>query len=106
MRQQYGRGDPERERYFDNNMVTPEARQLFQGPQAPIPGQESRNSDYLLENGAAIKANNIATLAYKIDRLLDDAPRLAGLRDNVRRIAHPRSAFDVVASSLELIGPR
>ena len=69
----------------------------------PIPGQESRNSDYLLENGAAIKANNIATLAYKIDRLLDDAPRLESLRNNVRRIAHPRSAFDVVASSLELI---
>ncbi len=72
----------------------------------PIPGQESRNSDYLLENGAAIKANNIATLAYKIDRLLDDAPRLESLRANVRRIAHPRSAFDVVASALELIGPR
>src|SRR5213078_1035720 len=24
----------------------------------PIPGQETRNSDYLLENGAAIKVNN------------------------------------------------
>src|SRR5439155_26022149 len=29
----------------------------------PIPGQESRNSDFLLENGAAIKENNVATLA-------------------------------------------
>ena len=38
----------------------------------PIPGQESRNSDYLLENGAAIKVNNIGTLAYKIDSLLGD----------------------------------
>ena len=25
----------------------------------PIPGQESRNSDFLLENGAAIKVNNL-----------------------------------------------
>lgn len=68
----------------------------------PIPGQESRNSDYLLESGAAIKVNNAATLAYKIDRLLDDPARLAQLRENVRRIARPRAAFDVVASALEL----
>jgi processive 1,2-diacylglycerol beta-glucosyltransferase len=69
----------------------------------PIPGQESRNSDYLLENGAAIKVNNAATLAYKIDRLLDEPARLEGLRENVRRIARPRAAFDVVASALELV---
>ena len=25
----------------------------------PVPGQESRNSDYLLESGAAVKANNL-----------------------------------------------
>jgi processive 1,2-diacylglycerol beta-glucosyltransferase len=68
----------------------------------PIPGQESRNSDYLLENGAAIKVNNTATLPYKIDRLLEDPSRLDRLRDNVRRIARPRAAFDVVAQSLEL----
>src|SRR5205085_6973735 len=36
----------------------------------PIPGQESRNSDFLLENGAAVKVNNIATLAYKLTALL------------------------------------
>src|SRR5262249_56289378 len=36
----------------------------------PIPGQESRNSDFLLENGAAIKVNNIATLSYKLTALL------------------------------------
>ena len=70
---------------------------------SPIPGQESRNSDYLLENGAAIKVNNSATLPYKIDHLLSDTSRLAQLRENVRRIAHPRAAFDVVQSALELI---
>jgi processive 1,2-diacylglycerol beta-glucosyltransferase len=67
----------------------------------PIPGQESRNSDYLLESGAAIKANNLATLPFKIDALLEDAPRLAQLKANVARIARPRAAFDVVKRSLE-----
>ena len=68
----------------------------------PIPGQESRNSDYLLEHGAAIKANNIATLGYKINALLQDQTRLETLRANVRRIAKPRAAFDVVAKAMEL----
>src|SRR5690606_11449412 len=70
----------------------------------PIPGQESRNSDFLLENGAAIKVNNVSTLAYKIDTLLADPGRLAGLRANARRLGRPRAAFDVVKRSLALIG--
>ncbi len=72
----------------------------------PIPGQESRNSDYLLENGAAIKSNNLATLGFKVNALLEDEARLELLRANVRRIARPRAAFDVVEKSLELLKGR
>jgi processive 1,2-diacylglycerol beta-glucosyltransferase len=71
----------------------------------PIPGQESRNSDYLLENGAAIKGNNVATLAYKVDSLLADSKRLAQLKANVARLARPRAAYDVVERSLKFIAP-
>jgi processive 1,2-diacylglycerol beta-glucosyltransferase len=70
----------------------------------PIPGQESRNSDYLLESGAAIKANNAATLGHKVGSLLADPKRLDRHRANVRRIARPRAAFDVVRRALGLIG--
>src|SRR6202008_2870517 len=42
----------------------------------PTPGQESRNSDFLLENGAAIKINNLPTLSLKVEALLGDATRL------------------------------
>ncbi len=69
----------------------------------PIPGQESRNSDYLLENGAAIKVNNIGTLAYKMDDLLANPSRLAQLKANVARLARPRAAYDVVEKSLKLL---
>ena len=69
----------------------------------PIPGQESRNSDYLLENGAAIKVNNTATIGYKITQLLSNPERLASLCANVRRIARPRAAFTVVEKTLELL---
>jgi processive 1,2-diacylglycerol beta-glucosyltransferase len=69
----------------------------------PIPGQESRNSDFLLENGAAIKVNNLATLAYKVTNLLRDPERVARLKANARRLGRPRAAFDVVEKSLELL---
>ena len=70
----------------------------------PIPGQESRNSDYLLENGAAIKINNLPTLATKLDALLAEPKRLQQLRDNARRIGRPQAAFDVAARALRLAG--
>jgi processive 1,2-diacylglycerol beta-glucosyltransferase len=42
----------------------------------PIPGEEERNADHLLEAGAAIRCNNLAAAAWKIARLLDDPARL------------------------------
>lgn len=69
----------------------------------PIPGQESRNSDFLLENGAAIKVNNLATLSHKLQKLLDDPKRLAQLRTNAKRLGRPRAAFEIVEKSIQLI---
>jgi processive 1,2-diacylglycerol beta-glucosyltransferase len=69
----------------------------------PIPGQETRNSDYLLENGAAVKVNTAGTLAWKVSALLKDPERLARLRANVVRIARPRAAYDVVQRSLPFL---
>jgi processive 1,2-diacylglycerol beta-glucosyltransferase len=69
----------------------------------PIPGQESRNSDYLLENGAAIKVNNLATLSHKVSSLVQDSRRLAQLKTNSRRLGRPKAAFDVVERSLHMI---
>src|SRR6185436_9247175 len=70
----------------------------------PIPGQEERNSDHLLENGAAIRSNNPATLGYKIERLLDDPSRLAQMRKNALAFARPNAAIDI-AEKLRGIHP-
>jgi len=69
----------------------------------PIPGQESRNSDYLLEHGAAIKINNAATLPHKLGELLGDSKRLETLKRNARRIAKPQAAFDVARLALSYL---
>jgi processive 1,2-diacylglycerol beta-glucosyltransferase len=67
---------------------------------SPIPGQESRNSDFLLENGAAVKINTIATLPHKLTRLLGDPDRLALLKSNARRLGRPQAAFAVARAAL------
>lgn len=68
----------------------------------PIPGQEERNSDHLLEAGAAIRCNNMPTLAYKLDRLLADPARLAGMRANACEMGRPHAASQIVKKVLEL----
>jgi processive 1,2-diacylglycerol beta-glucosyltransferase len=70
----------------------------------PIPGQESRNSDFLLENGAAIKLNNLSTVPYKLTSLLRDPQRLTTIKANARHLGRPHAAYDVARHALELAG--
>ena len=58
----------------------------------PLPGQEERNADHLLEAGAAIRCNNPPVLAWKLDCLLGDPARLASLRRHARRLGRPHAA--------------
>jgi processive 1,2-diacylglycerol beta-glucosyltransferase len=69
----------------------------------PIPGQEERNSDHLLEEGVAIRCNNLPVLAYKVDRLLADQSRFAAMQANARRLGRPGAARDITR---ELLGLR
>lgn len=62
----------------------------------PIPGQEERNSDHLLEAGAALRCHTLSTLAWKVEHLLADPDRLCRLRAGAGAAARPRAAFDVV----------
>lgn len=68
----------------------------------PIPGQEERNSDHLLEKGCAIKCNNLPTLAYKIEELVNDKKRFAQMRDNVAAFARPNASREIVEKLLTL----
>ena len=68
---------------------------------APIPGQEERNSDHLLEKGIALKCNEFTTLAYKIDGLLDHPELLATMREKARWYARPHAAATIVDTLLD-----
>jgi processive 1,2-diacylglycerol beta-glucosyltransferase len=68
---------------------------------APIPGQEERNSDHLLEEGIAVKCNDLTTLPFKLDRLLDDPERLLRMRANALRFAKPWASETIVQTLIE-----
>jgi processive 1,2-diacylglycerol beta-glucosyltransferase len=79
------------------------ARHLPMALIEPIPGQEFRNADHLLEAGAAIRCNNLPAAAWKIARLLDDPARMEKMRKAAAQLARPNAAADIAEDSLGLL---
>jgi processive 1,2-diacylglycerol beta-glucosyltransferase len=70
---------------------------------APIPGQEERNADVLLQEGVAVKALDATTLEYRVRELLLHPERLAAMRSRALAIGRPhaaRAVLDVVLSAI------
>lgn len=63
---------------------------------SPIPGQEERNADFLLEQGAAMKAIDGVTLEYRIRTLLDHPEKLAAMRACAKALGRPLAAREVL----------
>lgn len=63
----------------------------------PIPGQEQRNCECLLESGAALRLFDVHDAPYKVERLLSDPKRLEEMRRNARSMGHPSAGHDIVA---------
>jgi processive 1,2-diacylglycerol beta-glucosyltransferase len=59
---------------------------------SPIPGQEERNADYLMEQGVAVKAQDAVALEYKVGHLLSNREKLARMRENMRDLRRPDAA--------------
>lgn len=63
---------------------------------APIPGQEEHNADYLLEQGAALKAIDAIGLAYRVRQLMMHPEQLAAMRVKAQAIGKPDAATHVL----------
>jgi processive 1,2-diacylglycerol beta-glucosyltransferase len=66
----------------------------------PIPGQEVRNSDFLLEEGAAVRCNYQTTVGYKIDQLLAEPNRITSMAECARRIGRPEAGPRITSAVL------
>jgi len=68
----------------------------------PIPGQEAANSDFLLEQGAAIKVNRVEDLPYRVNRLLG-TPKLKELTRAAKAAGRPDAALAVCQEVIKRI---
>jgi processive 1,2-diacylglycerol beta-glucosyltransferase len=63
---------------------------------SPVPGQEERNADFLLEQGVALKACDVNAVAWRVNLLLNEPERLEIMREKARLIGRPDSARKVL----------
>jgi processive 1,2-diacylglycerol beta-glucosyltransferase len=68
----------------------------------PIIGQETRNCDFLLSNGAAVRASDMKELRTILEDIAKHPDRIAKMREAIARIRKPRACYDVARLALEL----
>jgi len=71
---------------------------------APVPGQETRNCSVLLGEGAALKIDEPAQINKLIINLIEHPQMISRMKENIRRLAKPNSASEIVNLSLKREG--
>ena len=71
---------------------------------APIMGQETRNSDYLIKHGAAVKIAKVSDLKEVIEYLVAHPERMAAMKEAIRAIRKPLSCYDIAKLSIDICG--
>jgi len=67
---------------------------------SPIPGQEERNADFLLEQGVALKAYDDISLAYRMNYLLQHPDKLRDMHIKAQALGRPQAATQVLQTIL------
>lgn len=67
---------------------------------AAIPGQEECNANFLLEQGVALKAVDLDTLAYRLRHLMDHPEQLDAMRARARALGRPHAGLRVLETVL------
>lgn len=69
----------------------------------PIPGQEQRNTEFLVNKGAAVWASKSCPIEECLYSLLSSEERLSGMVQCVNALAKPNSSKDVCSFVIDLI---
>jgi len=69
----------------------------------PIPGQETANSDFLLEHGAAAKVNSVEDLPFRVEQLLG-SQKLAAMAKAAKALGRPRAAEAICQEVVQRLG--
>ncbi|MFA6078202.1 MAG: glycosyltransferase [Candidatus Omnitrophota bacterium] len=67
---------------------------------SPIPGQETRNSDFLIRHGAAIKIEKFDQLSSVVSALILDPAKINSLKEAIKKIRTPNASADIAGLAL------
>lgn len=71
---------------------------------APIMGQETRNSDFLIKHGSAVKIGDVSELKGVLEDLVGHREKIESLRANIRLIKKPKACYDIANLALGMAG--
>ena len=67
----------------------------------PIPGQETRNTDFLIKKGVGIRIDDTNDIGEEIELLLNSPERLALMGKAAYENSNPHAAFDIAKLILD-----
>jgi processive 1,2-diacylglycerol beta-glucosyltransferase len=68
----------------------------------PLPGQESKNTEFLVQNRIALKADAVDEIPKMVQRLVDDPERLKEICQNIELVRKPHASTDIAKTVLDL----
>ena len=68
----------------------------------PIPGQEEANADYLIEQGAGVKARNLSVLLYKLAPLIRNPDKVTDMSRRTKAVSRPYAAKTIAEDVINL----
>ena len=69
---------------------------------APIPGQETRNSAFLMTHNAAVRVDTATEVRQAIEDLMAHPEKLERIKESIRSIRRPNASYDIAKLALEL----
>lgn len=69
----------------------------------PLPGQEEKNSEFLINNLVAIRIDEVSTLRSVVENLLRHPQKLETMKNHMKKIAKPLAALESAKVILELV---
>lgn len=68
----------------------------------PIPGQEAKNTQFLLQKKTALKVDHIDEIAHLVENICGAPSRLKALKEAAAALGRPESALDIARMILKL----
>ena len=69
---------------------------------APIPGQETRNSDFLVRHGAALRIEKPEELKSLLEYLISNPDKMNSLKESINKVKTPNASYNIARLAIEL----